>query len=72
MKFTSIALLALGAAAYVVTDPSSNAVEARNPGSGPTLGSALMNALEARHHRGRKNSKREEIAVRDPAPQYVT
>jgi len=49
MKFAGIAILALGASAYVVNDaPKGDAVEARTPGSGPALASYNMGVV-ARH-----------------------
>lgn len=69
MKFAGIALLALGAttSAYVVTDPTTDAIAARHPGSGPTLASSIVNAaaIEARHHKGKgKKNARDIVEAR--------
>lgn len=72
MKFAGIALLALGAttSAYVVTDPTTDSIVARHPGSGPTLASSIVNAagIEARHHKGRGKKNARDILSRDPEP----
>ena len=62
MKFTAIVpLLALSAstAAYVVSsDAVANSIDVRSAGSGAVLARHVL--LEARHHKGKKQQKRED------------
>jgi hypothetical protein len=73
MKFAGLAILALGAtsSAYVVSDPTSDAIAARHPGSGSTFASSIVNAagIVARHHKGKgKKNARDVLGAREPEP----